>query len=52
MCGNQSSEKSFMLKAISGVSFSVKNNLSIQFLTELVFHKMSQVDVSMSIVSH
>jgi hypothetical protein len=52
VCGDQSSEKSSVLKAISGVSFPVKSNLSTRFPTELVLRKTSQMGVSVSIVSH
>ena len=52
VCGDQSSEKSFVLKTISDVFFPVKNNLSTRFPTELVLRKTSQIDVNVSIVSH
>ena len=52
VCSNQLSEKSSVLKAISGVSFSIKSNLSTWFLTELVFHKISQINVNISIIPH
>ena len=52
VCGDQSSEKSFVLKTISDVSFSVKSNLSTRFFTKLIFRKTSQTSVSVSIVSH
>lgn len=41
-----------MLKAISGVSFRVKSNLSTRFPTELILRKTSQMNVSVSIVPH
>jgi GTPase SAR1 family protein len=50
VCGDQSSGKSSVLEAISGVSFPVKSNLSTRFLTELVLRKTSQISVSVSIV--
>jgi GTPase SAR1 family protein len=50
VCGDQSSGKSSVLEAISGVSFPVKSNLSTRFPTELVLRKTSQMGVSVSIV--
>lgn len=52
VCGDQSSEKSSVLKAISDVFFSVKSNLNIRFSTELILRKTSQTNVNVSIVSH
>lgn len=52
VCGDQSSGKSSVLEAISGVSFPVKSNLSTRFPTELVLRKTSQTGVSVSIVPH
>ncbi|MCJ1392161.1 hypothetical protein MMC18_005028 [Xylographa bjoerkii] len=52
VCGDQSSGKSSVLEAISGVSFPVKSNLSTRFPTELVLRKTSQISVSVSIVPH
>ena len=52
LCGDQSSGKSSVLEAISGVSFPVKSNLSTRFPTELVLRKTSQIGVSVSIVPH
>ena len=52
VCGDQSSGKSSVLEAISGVSFPVKSNLSTRFPTELVLRKTSQMGVSVSIVPH
>lgn len=50
VCGDQSSGKSSVLEAISGVSFPVKSNLSTRFPTELVLRKTSRMGVSVSIV--
>jgi GTPase SAR1 family protein len=50
VCGDQSSGKSSVLEAISGVSFPVKSNLCTRFPTELVLRKTTQVGVSVSIV--
>ncbi|KAF3765411.1 hypothetical protein M406DRAFT_345845 [Cryphonectria parasitica EP155] len=52
VCGDQSSGKSSVLEAISGVSFPVKSNLCTRFPTELVLRRAPQVDVSASIVPH
>ncbi|CAG8197859.1 unnamed protein product [Penicillium salamii] len=52
VCGDQSSGKSSVLEAISGVSFPVKSNLCTRFPTELVLRKHSQVGVRVSIVPH
>jgi hypothetical protein len=46
------SRKSSVLKAISGVSFPVKSNLSTRFQTELVLCKTSQMGVSVLIALH
>lgn len=50
VCGDQSSGKSSVLEAISGVSFPVKSNLCTRFPTELVLRKTPYVGVSVSIV--
>jgi GTP-binding protein EngB required for normal cell division len=50
VCGDQSSGKSSVLEAISGVSFPVKSNLCTRFPTELVLRKTPIVGVSVSIV--
>jgi GTP-binding protein EngB required for normal cell division len=50
VCGDQSSGKSSVLEAISGVSFPVKGNLCTRFPTELVLRKTPKVGVSVSIV--
>ena len=52
VCGNQSSGKSLMLKAISNVSFLTKSNLCTWFPTKLVLYKTSHIGVSVSIVLH
>ncbi|KAF9882884.1 hypothetical protein FE257_004921 [Aspergillus nanangensis] len=52
VCGDQSSGKSSVLEAISGVSFPVKSNLCTRFPTELVLRKHPQVGVRVSIVPH
>ncbi|KAK8106604.1 interferon-induced GTP-binding protein Mx [Apiospora kogelbergensis] len=50
--GDQSSGKSSVLEAISGVSFPVKSNLCTRFPTELVLRRTPQTSASVSIVPH
>lgn len=52
VCGDQSSGKSSVLEAISGVSFPKKSNLCTRFPTELVLRKTPHIGVSVSIVPH
>lgn len=52
VCGDQSSGKSSVLEAISGVSFPTKSNLCTRFPTELVLRKTLHIGVSVSIVPH
>ncbi|CZR52530.1 related to vacuolar sorting protein VPS1, dynamin, and related proteins [Phialocephala subalpina] len=52
VCGDQSSGKSSVLEAISGVSFPIKSNLCTRFPTELVLRKTSHIGVTVSIVPH
>lgn len=52
MCGDQSSGKSSVLEAISGVPFPTKSNLCTRFPIELVLRKTSHIGVSVSIVPH
>ncbi|KAF1994756.1 hypothetical protein P154DRAFT_501389 [Amniculicola lignicola CBS 123094] len=52
VCGDQSSGKSSVLEAISGVSFPVKSNLCTRFPTELILRKTPNFGVSVSIVAH
>ncbi|KAI1076934.1 dynamin family protein [Whalleya microplaca] len=52
VCGDQSSGKSSVLEAISGVLFPVKSNLCTRFPTELVLRRSDQTDVTVSIVPH
>ncbi|KAM5476771.1 hypothetical protein MauCBS54593_000041 [Microsporum audouinii] len=52
VCGDQSSGKSSVLEAISGVAFPVKSNLCTRFPIELVLRKSLGVHVSVSIVPH
>src|SRR5271168_30385 len=50
VCGDQSSSKSSVLKAISGIPFLTKENLGTRFATELILRRTSIVGVSISIV--
>ncbi|KAH8749408.1 interferon-induced GTP-binding protein Mx [Hyaloscypha sp. PMI_1271] len=52
VCGDQSSGKSSVLEAISGVPFPTKSNLCTRFPIELVLRKTSHIGVSVSIVPH
>ncbi|KAL3422985.1 dynamin family protein [Phlyctema vagabunda] len=52
VCGDQSSGKSSVLEAISGVSFPTKSNLCTRFPTELVLRKTPHTSVTVSIVPH
>ncbi|KAK0641877.1 P-loop containing nucleoside triphosphate hydrolase protein [Cercophora newfieldiana] len=52
VCGDQSSGKSSVLEAISGVSFPVKSNLCTRFPTELVLRRAQNISASVSIVPH
>lgn len=50
VCGDQSSGKSSVLEALSGVSFPIKSNLCTRFPTELVLRKTTHASVKVSIV--
>lgn len=50
VCGDQSSGKSSVLEAISGISFPTKDNLCTRFATELILRRTSTIGVSISIV--
>ncbi|KAI1260646.1 dynamin family protein [Xylariaceae sp. FL1019] len=52
VCGDQSSGKSSVLEAISGVPFPVKSNLCTRFPTELVLRRTTKTSVTVSIVPH
>ncbi|RPA92076.1 hypothetical protein L873DRAFT_1750965 [Choiromyces venosus 120613-1] len=52
VCGDQSSGKSSVLEAISGVPFPTKSNLCTRFPIELVLRKTSHTGISVSIVPH
>lgn len=50
VCGDQSSGKSSVLEAVSGVRFPTKDNLCTRFATELVLRRGSKANVAVSIV--
>lgn len=50
VCGDQSSGKSSVLEAISGLSFPVKNSLCTRFPTEIILRQANYVSVKVSIV--
>ncbi|KAL8410370.1 hypothetical protein RB596_000180 [Gaeumannomyces avenae] len=52
VCGDQSSGKSSVLEAISGVSFPVKSNLCTRFSTELVLRRTPHISAGVSVVPH
>ena len=52
VCGDQSSGKSSVLEAISGVSFPIKSSLCTRFPTEIVLRKTADPSVNVSIIPH
>lgn len=50
VCGDQSSGKSSVLEAMSGVRFPMKDNLCTRFATELILHRETKANVQS--VSH
>lgn len=50
VCGDQSSGKSSVLQAISGLSFPRKDNLCTRFATEVILRRVSPTGISVSIV--
>lgn len=50
VCGDQSSGKSSVLEAISGIPFPTKDNLCTRFAIEMILRRTSEVDISVSIV--
>jgi GTPase SAR1 family protein len=52
VCGDQSSGKSSVLEAISGVPFPVKSNLCTRFPIELVLRKTPHTGIRVSIIRH
>lgn len=49
VCGDQSSGKSSVLEAVSGVRFPTKDNLCTRFATELILRRGSEANVAVSI---
>ncbi|KAL7822326.1 P-loop containing nucleoside triphosphate hydrolase protein [Trichoderma gracile] len=52
VCGDQSSGKSSVLEAISGVSFPVSTGLCTRFPTELILRTAPHISVKVSIIPH
>ncbi|KAL2267868.1 hypothetical protein VTJ83DRAFT_5145 [Remersonia thermophila] len=52
VCGDQSSGKSSVLEALSGVSFPIKSNLCTRFPTELVLRRAPHSSARVSIIPH
>ncbi|PNP40676.1 hypothetical protein TGAMA5MH_07383 [Trichoderma gamsii] len=52
VCGDQSSGKSSVLEAISGVSFPVSSGLCTRFPTELILRTAADISVKVSIIPH
>lgn len=50
VCGDQSSGKSSVLEAISGISFPTKDNLCTRFATEVVLRRAPYFNVNISII--
>lgn len=50
VCGDQSSGKSSVLEAISGITFPTKDNLCTRFATEVILRKAQTASVSVGIV--
>ncbi|MCJ1465027.1 hypothetical protein MMC07_003642 [Pseudocyphellaria aurata] len=50
VCGDQSSGKSSVLQAISGLSFPRKDNLCTRFATEVILRRVPKTGISVSIV--
>lgn len=52
VCGDQSSGKSSVLEAISGVPFPRKDALCTRFATEVILRRAADEFISVSLVSH
>src|SRR5437016_2096195 len=50
VCGDQSSGKSSVLEAVSGLRFPTKDNLCTRFATELILRRGREVGVTITIV--
>jgi GTP-binding protein EngB required for normal cell division len=51
VCGEQSSGKSSVLEAVSGVKFPSKDNLCTRFATELILRRGPEIPIKISIVA-
>ena len=51
VCGDQSSGKSSVLEAISGISFPTKDNLCTRFATEVILRKAPTINIAVAIVA-
>jgi hypothetical protein len=51
VCGDQSSGKSSLLEAISGVPFPRKDNLCTRFATEVILRRATNSEIRVSLVS-
>ncbi|CAK7273325.1 hypothetical protein SEPCBS119000_005596 [Sporothrix epigloea] len=52
VCGDQSSGKSSVLEAISGLSFPSKDSLCTRFATELILRRQPQASIAITILPH
>ncbi|CAK7273324.1 hypothetical protein SEPCBS119000_005595 [Sporothrix epigloea] len=52
VCGDQSSGKSSVLEAISGLSFPSKDSLCTRFATELILRRHHEASIAVSILPH
>ncbi len=52
VCGDQSSGKSSVLEAISGVPFPRKDTLCTRFATEVILRRATDESIAVSLVSH
>lgn len=50
VCGDQSSGKSSLLEAISGISFPRKDNLCTRFATEVILRRTSDSEITVSLI--
>ena len=52
VCGDQSSGKSSVLEALSGLKFPTKDNLCTRFATEVILRRGEESPVTVSIITH
>ena len=52
VCGDQSSGKSSVLEAISGVPFPRKDTLCTRFATEVILRRATDESIAVSLVGH